>query len=62
MSLIGLILVIALVGVVLWFVQTYVPMPAPFKSAINIIAVIVLLFYVLSAFGLLGGVSLPRIR
>lgn len=49
---IELIVVIAIVGVVLWFVQTYVPMAAPFKSAIMILAVIGLLLYVLQFFGL----------
>lgn len=58
---IELIVVIAIVGVILWFVNQYVPMAPPFKTAINIIAVIALLLYVLSAFGLIGG-GMPKLR
>lgn len=53
---IGLIITIALLGLIVWAVTTYIPMPPPFKTAIYVIAVICLILYVLSAFGLLGGV------
>lgn len=58
---IALIVIIAIVGVILWYVNTYVPMQPAFKTAINVIAVIALLLYVLSAFGLLDA-GVPRIR
>lgn len=58
---IELIVVVAIVGVIVWFVNQYVPMQPPFKMAVNIIAVIALLLYVLSAFGLIGG-GLPKLR
>lgn len=55
------IVIIAIVGVILWYVDTYVPMQDAFKKAINIIAIIALLLYVLSAFGLIGG-GVPKLR
>ena len=62
---IGLIIYIALLGLITWAVITYVPMPPPFKTAITIVAVILLILIILSAFGLLDSVrdvSVPRIR
>ena len=55
---IALLVVIIIVGVVLWFVNTYLPMQPPFKMALNVLAAIGLLLYVLSYFGLIG--HLPR--
>ncbi len=53
MGLIELIVLIALMGLLVWVVTTLVPMPAQFRQAIIVIAVVGLVFYVLSAFGLL---------
>ena len=48
---ITLILFVALIGFLVWALTTYVPMPQPFKVGIIAIAVIVLILYVLRAFG-----------
>lgn len=62
MTLIGLILTIALVGLLVWAVTTLIPMPDNFRKAIYVISVIILVFYVLSALGLLaGGIPNPRL-
>lgn len=53
MGLIELIVVIAVMGLFVWATTSFVPMPAPFKRAIYVIAVVVLVLYVLSAFGVL---------
>lgn len=55
---ITLLVVIVIVGVCLWFLNQYVPMAPPFKTAVNIIAVILLFLYVLSAFGLFHAPAL----
>jgi hypothetical protein len=57
---IGLLVIVIVVGVILWFVNQYVPMSPPFKTAVNVIAVLLLLLYVLHAFGLVG--SMPALR
>lgn len=49
---ITLILVVAFVGFLVWALTTYVPMPEPFKYAVIVIAVIALILYVMSAFGI----------
>ena len=48
---ITLILGIALLGLVVWLITTYVPMPAPFKTIIYVIAVVILVLYLVQAFG-----------
>jgi hypothetical protein len=55
MSIIGLILVIVLVGVLLWAVESFIPMAAPIKRLLQVVVVIVLILWLLQAFGLLGG-------
>lgn len=49
---IELIIILAICGVVLWFVNQYVPMAPAVKTAINIIVVIALVLFVLNFFGI----------
>ncbi len=51
MDLIVLVLAIALVGCVVWAIETYIPMAPPFKLVIRIIVVVVLILYLLRMFG-----------
>lgn len=41
------------VGVVLWLVNSYIPMEATVKKILNAVVVIVLVLWLLSVFGLL---------
>lgn len=60
---ISLIITIAVVGLLVWAIVTYVPMPPAFKTAIIIVAVLCLVIYILSAFGLLSrDIPVPQIR
>jgi len=52
-SLVSLILVLIVVGVVLWLVNTYIPMDAKIKSILNAVVVIAVVIWLLQAFGLL---------
>jgi hypothetical protein len=64
MSIIGLILVLVLVGVVLWLINAYIPMDAKVKMILNIVVVIILILFILSAFGVLDdlrGMKVPKI-
>lgn len=58
---IALILVIALAGFLVYLITTYVPMPAPFKTVIVAVAAIVLILYLMSAFGM-ADIPVPRVR
>ena len=62
MSLIGILLVLIVVGVVLWLVNTYIPMDGKIKTIINIIVIIVVVIWLLQAFGVLGSISNVGIR
>jgi sulfite exporter TauE/SafE len=57
---ISLIVSIALVGVIVYCLTTFIPMPAPFQKAIYIVASVGLLLYLLQYFGLWNGFELPR--
>ncbi len=53
MSLIHLIVLIALVGVILWGVNVYIPMAPLIKSLLNFVVFVVLVIYVLQFFGVI---------
>ena len=57
MSLIGLIIILAVIGVILWLVNTQVPMDANIKKVINVVVLIVVVLWLLQVFGLLDSVN-----
>lgn len=62
MSLIGLVVVLIVVGVLLWLVETYIPMAPPLKMIIRAVVVIVVILWLLQVFGLLsslGTIAVP---
>jgi len=60
MSLIQLVIILVVVGVILWAINNYIPMQANVKKILNIVVVIVVILFVLNAFGVIG--SGPSIR
>jgi hypothetical protein len=52
MSLLGLIIAIAVIGLLVWAIITYIPMPTGFKKAIVILAVVCIIIFILVALGL----------
>jgi hypothetical protein len=59
MGLFAFIFLCVVVGVVVWALTTYVPMPEQIKTLIIFAAVIVLVFILLKAFGIFGGSDIP---
>jgi len=57
---IELLVVLVIIGVILYLVNTVIPMVGWMKTVINAVAVIVVLLWILQGFGLIG--SLPRFR
>ena len=57
MSLLTIVLVLIVVGVLLWLVNTYIPMDAMIKRILNIVVIIVVVLWLLKAFGLLDQLS-----
>jgi hypothetical protein len=65
MSLLTLVVTLIVVGVLLWLVNTYIPMDAKIKNILNIVVVIAVILWLLSVFGLLpmlSTVPVPRVR
>lgn len=52
MSLLSILLVIIIVGVLLWAVNTYIPMDRKIKNILNIVVVIIVIVWLLKVFGL----------
>jgi hypothetical protein len=52
MDLIQLLLVLVVAGVVLWLINTYIPMQPPIKTIINVVVVLILCLWLLQAFGI----------
>jgi len=61
MSLITLVLVLVVVGVVLWLINSFVPMQSTIKKILNAVVVIVVILWLLSAFGIIDSLSTVRI-
>ena len=59
MTLISLIVLLLIVGVLLWLINTYVPMDPKIKTILNVVVVLVLVLYILQAFGLLPFLDRP---
>jgi hypothetical protein len=58
MSLINLIIVLAIVGVILYLINNYLPMDGKIKNILNIVVVIVVILWLLQSFGVLSGINL----
>ena len=61
MPLINLIIVLIVVGVVLWLINTYIPMDSKIKGLLNAVVVIGVVIWLLQALGLLGTIENIRI-
>lgn len=61
MSIMGLLIVLIIIGVALYCVNTLIPMDPKIKTIINIVIVVVVILYLLQAFGLLTGLGNLRI-
>lgn len=53
------VLVLIVIGVLLWLVNTYIPMDAKIKQVINVVVIICVVLWLLQVFGVLGLVNTP---
>ena len=51
MSLITIVITLIVVGILLWLVNTYIPMDGKIKKILNIVVVVVVVFWLLQVFG-----------
>jgi len=60
MPFIYIILVLMLVGVALWLINTYIPMASGIKTILNVVVVVAVAIWVLQGVGLWGQISSYR--
>jgi hypothetical protein len=61
MSLISLVIVLVVVGVVLWLINSFIPMQSTIKKILNVVVTIVVILWLLSAFGVISSLDTIRI-
>jgi hypothetical protein len=65
MTLVGIVVVLVVVGLVMWLINTYIPMAAAIQSVLNVVVFIVVAIWLLQGFGIIGnipGVHIPALR
>ncbi len=65
MPLLNVVLTLLVVGVVLWLINTYIPMQGTIKRILNIVVVIVVILWLLYGFGIIsnsGEISMPQVN
>ena len=61
MPLIQLVIVLVVVGVILWLINSYIPMQATIKKILNAVVVCAVIIWLLNVFGVIGNISAIRI-
>ncbi|TSK07519.1 MULTISPECIES: Thivi_2564 family membrane protein [Geomonas] len=61
MPLVHVLLVLIVVGVLLWLVNTFIPMAGSIKSILNAVVVIVVVLWLLNVFGLMENLTRLRV-
>lgn len=65
MPVLTLLITLIVIGVITWAVTAFIPMDGNIKMLIRVVAVVIALFYILNAFGVIGGLSgvnVPRLK
>ena len=64
MTLVELVIILIVIGVILWLINTFIPMAGGIKGLLNVVVFAVVVIWVLQVFGLIGpinGLHIPRI-
>ena len=57
MSLVTIVITLIVVGVLLWLVNTYIPMDGKIKKVLNIVVMVVVVLWLLNVFGVWGHLA-----
>jgi hypothetical protein len=57
MPLIQLVIVLVVVGVILWLINSYIPMQSTIKKILNVVVVVAVVIWLLSVFGVIGSLQ-----
>ena len=61
MPLLNVVITLVVVGVILWAINAFIPMPPALKSILNVVVVIVVCLWLLQVFGVIGDVGGVRL-
>ncbi len=61
MPLLTVLLVLIVAGVILWLINTYIPMDRKIKNVLNVVVVVVVIVWLLKVFGILASMNGVRI-
>lgn len=64
MSLLTIILTLIVIGVLLWAVNSFIPMDGKIKQILNVIVVIAVILWLLYGFGIIdssGDIDMPKV-
>jgi hypothetical protein len=56
---ISIVITLIVVGLLLWLVNTYIPMDGKIKNILNVVVVICVVVWLLRVFGILTGSDIP---
>ena len=65
MSLISIIVTLIIIGVLLWLINSYIPMDGKIKKILNVVVVICVVVWLLAAFGVIsntGDIRVPQVH
>ena len=65
MPLLNVVLTLVVVGVILWLINTYIPMQGTIKKILNIVVVVAVILWLLYGFGIINGsgnVHMPVVK
>ncbi|MBN1131047.1 MAG: hypothetical protein JXA71_18810 [Chitinispirillaceae bacterium] len=57
MSILSVLITLIVVGVILWLVNSYIPMDGKIKKILNVVVVILVILWLLNGFGVFGSMS-----
>jgi len=61
MPLLNIVVVLVVVGVLLWLVNSFIPMAGSIKKILNVVVVIAVVLWLLNIFGVLNSLSRLRV-
>ncbi len=63
MTLVQIAVVLIVIGVVMWLINSFIPMMGAIKSLLNLVVIVVVVIWLLQVFGIIGpipGVRIPN--
>jgi hypothetical protein len=57
MPLLTIVITLIVVGVLLWLINSFIPMDRKIKSILNVVVLIVVVIWLLNVFGIIGSLS-----